>query len=134
MFQSVPQGVVCLGLPLRPFSECSLLFGSGWLSFVWPSRADIDLEEHLLVVIVVGERVMETRRSIRGLGLEGGDAWRMLQSSSSTDGDSGSDAEWTPLKDDDYVHLGITIVYQFFVVCVVAHLWRCRKWPPFIPR
>lgn len=32
------------------------------------------------------------------------------------------------------VSAGLTASYQVFVLVVVAHLWVCRKWPPYIPR
>lgn len=51
-------------------------------------------------------------------------------------GDTTDDEEkaWTPLKQADYVHLGITICYQCVVLLTVVHLWWCRKWPPYVPR
>lgn len=61
------------------------------------------------------------------------DGWRVLQSSSTTT-EYDDDDVWTPLRKSDYVHLGITIGYQVLVVLVVAHLWLCRTWPPYIPR
>lgn len=44
------------------------------------------------------------------------------------------DDVWTTLRSSDYVHLCITSCYQGVVLLVVAHLWLCRKWPPYIPR
>lgn len=29
---------------------------------------------------------------------------------------------------------GVTCSYQMLVLVVVAHLWVCRKWPPYVPR
>eukprot|EP00903_Cladosiphon_okamuranus_P012393 g11615.t1 len=61
---------------------------------------------------------------------------RLLQegSGSSSSATFDDDDVWTPLKTTDFIHLGVTVAYQFLVLAVVAHLWVCRKWPPYIPR
>lgn len=48
--------------------------------------------------------------------------------------DHADDDVWTPLRNTDYVHLGLTSSYQCVVLVTVAHLWWCRKWPPYVPR
>eukprot|EP00903_Cladosiphon_okamuranus_P011466 g10800.t1 len=57
---------------------------------------------------------------------------RYLQYDSSEDGDD--DDRWTDLEGGDWVNIGITSLYQVFVLGAVVFLWANRSWPPLVPR